>query len=52
MVFIKKLASLAYMITSGKGVQHWIGLNNLNSEGSFRWSDNTPVTFVNWADGR
>ena len=42
---------LAYLTASGGGVQHWIGLNDLDSKGSYVWSDHTPVTFVNWADG-
>ena len=39
------------MIASGSGVQHWIGLNDLDAHQSYKWSDGTPVSYVNWNDG-
>ena len=42
---------LAYLTASGGGIQHWIGLNDIDSMGSYMWSDHTPVSFLNWADG-
>lgn len=29
----------------------WIGLNDLNTEGNFVWSNGDPVTYTNWAVG-
>jgi hypothetical protein len=29
----------------------WIGLNDLADEGTFVWSDNTPLNFMNWNGG-
>mgnify|MGYP000551343615 CR=1 FL=1 len=29
----------------------WIGLNDLNQEGSFEWSDQSPMTYTQWGDG-
>ncbi len=39
------------MTASGSGIQHWIGLNDFDSQNSYKWSDGTPVSYVNWADG-
>uniref|UniRef100_UPI00358E4E95 macrophage mannose receptor 1-like isoform X1 n=2 Tax=Myxine glutinosa TaxID=7769 RepID=UPI00358E4E95 len=30
----------------------WIGLNDINEEGHFVWSDGTPANYTNWGDGR
>ena len=32
----------------GNGV-FWTGMNSLAKRGVYKWSDNTPVTFTNWA---
>jgi hypothetical protein len=29
----------------------WIGINDIEQEGSFAWSDGTPVDFTAWNDG-
>ena len=41
----------AFLLASGSGMQHWIGLNDFDSQNSYKWSDGTPVSFVNWNDG-
>ena len=41
----------AYLVASGTGEAHWVGMNDLNNENSYMWSDGTPVTYINWADG-
>ena len=30
---------------------HWIGLNDMNKQGGYVWSDESPVAFVYWKDG-
>ena len=31
------------------GDQSWLGLSDINTEGTFVWSDGTPVDFNHWA---
>ena len=31
------------------GEQSWLGLSDINTEGTFEWSDGTPVDFIHWA---
>ena len=31
---------------------HWFGLNDLSTEGTFSFSDGTPVTYTNWSPGQ
>ncbi|XP_070563250.1 protein jagged-1-like [Ptychodera flava] len=38
-------------ISSRIGVFTWIGLNDIDVEGQFVWSDGTDVVFTNWAPG-
>lgn len=30
----------------------WVGANDRNTEGAFRWADGTVLLFTNWADGQ
>ena len=30
---------------------HWIGLNDQSAEGGYIWSDGSPVSYINWAEG-
>ncbi|XP_070582573.1 macrophage mannose receptor 1-like [Erythrolamprus reginae] len=41
-----------YLRTSGiTNFRYWIGLNYLNPEDGFKWSDDSPVGYVNWQYG-
>ncbi|XP_070537336.1 C-type mannose receptor 2-like [Ptychodera flava] len=43
----------AYMTSQLRNVESamWIGFSDNNWEGQFRWTDGSPVNFVNWATG-
>ncbi|KAL7976612.1 hypothetical protein Chor_008561 [Crotalus horridus] len=32
-------------------MQYWIGLNYINQQDGFKWSDDSPLGYVNWAYG-
>lgn len=36
---------------AGQDRRLWIGFNDLDLEGDWRWSDGSPVTFTNWNGG-
>uniref|UniRef100_A0A4W3H3C0 Mannose receptor C-type 1 n=1 Tax=Callorhinchus milii TaxID=7868 RepID=A0A4W3H3C0_CALMI len=37
---------------SGKSLSMWIGLNKLNTDGRWQWSNNNPFRYLNWAPGQ
>lgn len=40
-------------VQSLHGSRHsWLGLSDVNDEGSFLWSDRTALDFHRWADGQ
>ena len=38
--------------SAGGEAGYWIGINDVASEGDYRWSDGTPVTFTAWFEGQ
>lgn len=44
-------AFVTTMIKNYKGIL-WIGLNDLHTEGTYMWADNSPVNYVNWEKGK
>ena len=43
------VASGTQLSTKGRGF--WIGLNNINKENGFQWTDGTATSFFNWNNG-
>nr|XP_015217385.1 PREDICTED: macrophage mannose receptor 1-like [Lepisosteus oculatus] len=39
-------------LTAHMSSSSWVGLNNLNSDNHFVWSDGTPATFIPWGPGQ
>ena len=39
------------LIIGTLGANRWIGLNDVTTEGTFVWSDGSPVSYTNWALG-
>ena len=35
----------------GKNEDFWIGINDISSEGTFKWSDGSALHFTDWATG-
>ena len=31
-----------------KAASYWIGLNDINGDGSYDWIDNSPVVYTHW----
>ena len=44
----------AFLITALIGTQSvfWIGLNDFLTDGTFYWTDSSPVKFTNWGTGQ
>ncbi|XP_044179085.1 uncharacterized protein LOC114946811 isoform X1 [Acropora millepora] len=44
----------AFLITAliGRQSVFWIGLNDFHIDGTFYWTDNSPVKFTNWGAGQ
>ncbi|WIA42554.1 hypothetical protein OEZ86_008536 [Tetradesmus obliquus] len=44
-------AQLYAAVTAITGNQYWIGLNDQNQEGAYRWSDGSSLVTANWPNG-
>nr|XP_006132086.1 C-type lectin domain family 4 member G isoform X1 [Pelodiscus sinensis] len=40
-----------FLAKNAKGKQYWIGLHDINNEGTFIWVDNNPLSYSNWNRG-
>ena len=36
---------------NGENEDFWIGINDVSSEGTFKWSDGSALHFTDWATG-
>lgn len=48
---IGSAAEEGFLATTFGGARFWIGFNDAASEGTWVWSDGSPVTYTNWAPG-
>ena len=43
--------SIIKALINGKNKDFWIGINDISSEGTFKWSDGSALHFTDWATG-
>ena len=48
--FVRDMALLIQYIPDSVG-ECWIGLHNRDGDGTFQWTDGTPVTYYRWVTG-
>ena len=44
----KEQNSIIKALINGKNEDFWIGVNDISSEGTFRWSDGSALHFTDW----
>ncbi|XP_067417521.1 low affinity immunoglobulin epsilon Fc receptor-like [Emydura macquarii macquarii] len=51
LIIIENQQEQEFLTKNSNGKNYWIGLNDINKEGTFKWIDDSSVSYSNWNKG-
>ncbi|XP_067396467.1 C-type lectin domain family 4 member G-like [Emydura macquarii macquarii] len=51
LIIIENQQEQEFLTKNSKGKNYWIGLNDIDKEGTFKWIDHSSVSYRNWDQG-
>ncbi|XP_067396465.1 C-type lectin domain family 4 member G-like [Emydura macquarii macquarii] len=51
LIIIENQQEQDFLTKNSNGKNYWIGLNDINKEGTFKWIDDSSVSYSNWNQG-